>query len=207
MTTDRKIAANLARDLYAGKIDFNKFCLNYPENSGDGDIAELYDLIEHQPKSGGLLGVDNSTHLLHIAEINRFINKLENEAGFPMNIFVNWFAYNDLLFKRKLVYSTGFDLKIKIFEIESNNVKVNELLADKYFGDFYYQTNTGIFLRKLRSKRSWPRTRLVYLDLFKVELIDKLKTRSSYLDWTVKSIDDMTYEIDTKREKRIINVP
>jgi hypothetical protein len=207
MTTDRKIAAKLARDFYDGKIDFKKFCLNYPENSGDDEIDELYSMIEHEPKAGGLLGVDNSKHQLYIAEINRFIDKLENEEGFPVNKFVNWFDLDDLAFERKLVYSTGFDLMIKIFEIKTNDEKINELLADKYFGDFYFQTNNGIFLRKFKFKKSWPKTRLVYLDLIGIQLIEKLRTKSSHLDWTIKSIDNQTFEIDTKREKITINVP
>jgi len=207
MTTDRKKAAKLARDFYAKNIDFKEFCLSYPENSGDDEIDELYYLIEHEPKAGGPFGVDNSRHQMHIAEINRFIEKLENEEGFPVNKFVKWFDSKNLIFERKIIYSTGFDLMIKLFEIKSNDTEINELLANKYFGDFYFLTSNGIFLRKFKSKGSWPKTRLVYLDLLNLKMFDKLKTRSSYLDWTIKSINNNTYEIDTKKEKRIINVP
>ena len=59
METDRNIAAKLARDFYAGKINFKEFCLKFPDNKNrDKNIDELYDLIEHEPKKGGLLGID-----------------------------------------------------------------------------------------------------------------------------------------------------
>jgi hypothetical protein len=41
MTTDRNIATKLARDFYAGKIDFQEFCLKIPDNNNrDKDIDE-----------------------------------------------------------------------------------------------------------------------------------------------------------------------
>jgi len=201
MTTNRKIAAKLARDLYEKKIDFKEFCREYPEDTHDAEVDELFYLVEHEPISG------NERHNLYLTEINRFIDRLENEEGFPHDCFVNWFVVNDLVFERKLIHSTGFDLLVKIFAIKTNNEKLNEILEGKYFGDFYYLTNQGIFLRKFKYKRSWPTTRLVHLDFEKNLVIEKLKTRSNHLDWTIKSIDDKTFEIDTKKEQRIINVP
>ena len=201
MISNRKIAAKLAREFYEKKIDFKEFCREYPKDNRDAEMDELFYLIEHEPKSG------NERHQIYMTEINRFIHRLDNEDGFPTDSYVNWLKINDLVFERKLVHSTGFDLLVKIFEIKTNNESLNKVLTENYFGDFYSITNQGIFLRKFKSKRSWPTTRLSYLDFKENILIEKLKTRSSHLDWTVKSIDSTTFEIDTKKEKKIINVP
>ena len=201
MTTNRKIAAKLAKDFYEKNIDFKEFCREYPEDTRDDEIDELWNLIEHEPQSG------NERHQLYLAEILRYIHRLENEDGFPIDSYVNWFSINDLVFERKLVCSTGFDLLIKIFEVKTNYENLNEILAGKYFGNFYFITNQGVFLRKFKSKRSWPTTRLAYLDIKENILVEKFKTKSSYLDWTVKPIDNLTFEIDTQKEKKIINVP
>lgn len=74
---NRKKAAQLARDLYLNQIDFKTFALNYPDSSDDFEIKKLFDLIEHEPKKGGLFGIGIRKHGLYKAEINRYIEKLE----------------------------------------------------------------------------------------------------------------------------------
>ena len=77
--SDRKIAAQLARDLYAEKINFEEFMREYPDFDKDDDIDELYSLIEHEPKKGGLFGIDSVQHDLYIKEIENLIEKLEKD--------------------------------------------------------------------------------------------------------------------------------
>lgn len=77
--TDRKIAAQLARRFYSSEIDFDQFCMDYPEYDKDKDISELYDLIEHEPKKGGFFGISSDQHESYIQKIFRLIEKLDKD--------------------------------------------------------------------------------------------------------------------------------
>ena len=46
--------------------------------TGDDEIDSLFDLIEHQPKLGGFLGVGQSTYDDYNSEIFRLIKKIES---------------------------------------------------------------------------------------------------------------------------------
>jgi len=71
---DRKLAAKLAEDLLNKKIDFNTFITEYPDS--DPEIFKLFDLIEHEPKVGGIFGVSKAHHDAHITEIKNLVEKL-----------------------------------------------------------------------------------------------------------------------------------
>ncbi len=79
--TDRQKAAALARDLYANKIDFNTFIMTVAGEDTDEDISELVELITHEPKSGGSLGVKKSVHDEYMTKIWSLVKKLEKEGG------------------------------------------------------------------------------------------------------------------------------
>lgn len=49
----------------------------YPEEDIDDDIDALLDLIEHEPKMGGLFGVSHAKHSEYISKVNTAIAKLE----------------------------------------------------------------------------------------------------------------------------------
>jgi hypothetical protein len=72
----RKRVAGLARDLYAGKLTWEQFMDQVPETEDD-DVAELVDLIEHEPKKGGLLGVNAKAHQDYLTTVFALISKLE----------------------------------------------------------------------------------------------------------------------------------
>ena len=67
--TDRRKAATLARDLYAKKIDFKTFIMTVTGEDADEDISELVDLITHEPKFSGFLGVNKSVHHEYMTKI------------------------------------------------------------------------------------------------------------------------------------------
>ena len=83
--TNRQKAAALARDLYAEKIDFKTFIMSVASEDADEDISELVDLITHEPKSGGFLGVKKSVHDEYMTKIWSLIDKLEKEDKKPSN--------------------------------------------------------------------------------------------------------------------------
>lgn len=68
----KQLAAKLARQFLAKEITFKEMAVKYPQDTNEDDIDKLIDLIEFQPKSGGLSGVG----LLKYDEYNRDILKL-----------------------------------------------------------------------------------------------------------------------------------
>ena len=77
LKSNRKLAATLARKLYALEITFKQFAQDFPDETNDYDIDKLFDLIEHEPKKGRLFGVSKIKHEGYISEIFELISKLE----------------------------------------------------------------------------------------------------------------------------------
>ena len=66
----------MARDLRRGTVSFEAFAIEFGE-SKDELIAELYDLIEHEPQRGGLFGVSEVTYAAYQVDIERALRALE----------------------------------------------------------------------------------------------------------------------------------
>jgi hypothetical protein len=60
VTSERRRAASMARDVIAGRLDWRAFMNEWGENE-DELIAEVYDLLEHEPQRGGFLGVNEKS--------------------------------------------------------------------------------------------------------------------------------------------------
>ena len=75
---NRQKAARLAQQLLREEITYNHFVDEYPEDTHDKDIDILFDLIEHQPKRGGILGVNDKDYQHHIDKIQTIIQILES---------------------------------------------------------------------------------------------------------------------------------
>ena len=99
-----------------------------------------------------------------------------------------WVALMMTNFERKLENETAFDGVIKIYSVTSNNQELNKLLNGKLFGDFIFPSDTGIFLRMIESKSSWPHTKLIHIDLENYSFDEIKKTNSSWDAWTVNSL-------------------
>lgn len=76
-TSTRLLAARVARSLLNGDIGYEEFHKEYPDEDIDDDIDDLLDLIEHEPQTGGLLGVSKATHASYRARIMTLIGRLE----------------------------------------------------------------------------------------------------------------------------------
>ena len=61
--------AKAARDLYSGSISYDQFIELSPEEDEDELIDELVDLVMHEPKKGGLLGVKEKEHEVYFLEV------------------------------------------------------------------------------------------------------------------------------------------
>jgi hypothetical protein len=71
----------LAELYLAGRISFADFIQAAPEDPEDGEVAELIDLIEHEPKRGGFLGAspeEHDRHMVRIRELARSISSRES---------------------------------------------------------------------------------------------------------------------------------
>jgi hypothetical protein len=66
----------MARDLRRGVVSFDTF-LNEFGDSPDELISDLCDLLEHEPKQGGLFGVSDKVHADYQANIDQAIRALE----------------------------------------------------------------------------------------------------------------------------------
>jgi hypothetical protein len=84
--------ARIAEDAAAvidRKINFLDWVRTLSEEELDDElIAELVDILAHEPKVGGLLGVSRETHAQHMADAHSIIAILRNGAdtrpGFPL---------------------------------------------------------------------------------------------------------------------------
>lgn len=74
----RHSVANLAAELYAGRLTYAAFLLALPEIdlNVDDAVTELLDLIEHQPSRGRVFGVGPEKHASYVADIQRRIAEL-----------------------------------------------------------------------------------------------------------------------------------
>ena len=103
---------------------------------------------------------------------------------------------NFISFEKKLENETAFDGIVKIYSLKTNKENVNRNLIGKFFGDFFFKTENGVFLRMFENKDSWPKSTLIFLNLnsFEVKLINKNK--SSWNTWSVKDLGNGKYSIE-----------
>jgi hypothetical protein len=109
--------------------------------------------------------------------------------------YLSWEENQNISFQRKLENETAFDGIVKIYSVKTNSDLLNKLLENKFFGDFYYASETGIFLRMFDNKESWPNTTLIFIDLKKITLTEVLKTKSSWNVWNAKDLGHSKYSI------------
>jgi hypothetical protein len=118
-------------------------------------------------------------------------------------IFQLWGEYNEIILFRKLEYETAFDGTIKVYSVQTNNERINKVISGLYFHDFIFQTKNGFLLRQFKSKRSWPKTKLVHLKLDTADIQLIKKTNSTYDIWTVKELKKDNYLISISPDEYI----
>jgi hypothetical protein len=69
---------HLAELYLAGRLSFQEFMLAAPEDPEDEDVAELIDLIEHEPKRGGFFGASAEEHDRHMARIRELASSISS---------------------------------------------------------------------------------------------------------------------------------
>jgi hypothetical protein len=110
--------------------------------------------------------------------------------NYTSNDFEEWENFKGTTFFRRLEFETAFDGIVKVYSLQTDNDRINELLKGLFFHRFAYQTKSGVLLRQFKDKKSWPKTRLVHLNLDLCNLLVIKKTRSSYDSWTVDNLGE-----------------
>jgi hypothetical protein len=123
--------------------------------------------------------------------------------NYDKEIFQEWDVFNGVKFYRKLEYETAFDGIVKIYSLNTDNPQINKLLEGLFFHRFVYPTKSGLFLRQFKSKKSWPRTRLVFLNFSSIDLSIITKTKSSYDNWTVNELGAGKYLIKMSPDEKV----
>lgn len=72
-------AAAAARALIDGRIEWDDFAAEFGD-AADPQVAELVDLIAHEPEVGGFSGIGRLQYRVYRAAIERLIAELEREA-------------------------------------------------------------------------------------------------------------------------------
>jgi hypothetical protein len=124
-------------------------------------------------------------------------------SNYKSEIYRPWLSINLVKLERKLVNETAFDGIVKIYALRCHDQKINELLEDKYFGDFIHPSNTGIFLRMFISKNSWPITKLIYIDFETASFKELQKTNSSWNVWTGTDLGNDKHSIEISPSEKI----
>jgi hypothetical protein len=110
---------------------------------------------------------------------------------------------NSISFKRKLVNETAFDGIVKIYSLKTNFENINQKLDGLFFGDFFYSTEKGVFLRKFDNKDSWPISTLIYLDLINLTLTEINRNNTSWNIWEGKKLENGKYSIEISPKENI----
>jgi hypothetical protein len=74
-----RAVAELAEQLFAGDLGYREFIARMPESPDNDDVAALIDLIVHEPRVGGPMGVSESEHDEYLARVDELIVKLKGD--------------------------------------------------------------------------------------------------------------------------------
>lgn len=117
--------------------------------------------------------------------------------------YSEWTKAGLIAFERKLEYETAFDGVVKVYSLRTNNPNLSSKLEGIFFADFIHFAENGVFLRMFKNKKSWPKTRLVYIDFAKYKLKVIKKTSSSYTYWKSTDLGNGKHTFEIKPTEKI----
>jgi len=117
--------------------------------------------------------------------------------------YAEWTKAGLITIERKLESETAFDGVVKVYSLKTNNPNLNSKLDGKYFADFIHFAENGIFLRMFKNKKSWPKTRLIYVDFRNYKLAVIKKTSSSYTFWKSTDLGNGKHSFEIKPTEKI----
>jgi|GEM_PF-3559514 len=107
-----------------------------------------------------------------------------------------WKEINSVTFEKKLENETAFDGIVKIYSLKTNVENINQKLKGKFFGEFIFSSEKGVFLRMFENKNSWPKTTLIYVDFINFTVIEINRNNSSWNVWKGKDLGKGKYSIE-----------
>ena len=125
------------------------------------------------------------------------------KLNYDIEKYSEWTKAGLVTFERKLEYETAFDGVVKIYSLKTNNSNLNTNLDGKFFGDFIHYAENGVFLRMFKNKKSWPKTRLIYIDFDSYELKILKKTSSSYSHWKSTDLGNGKHTFEIRPTEKI----
>jgi hypothetical protein len=160
------------------------------------------DLVERLIQAGWELTQEEGEHWWS----KKFVRQVRTSNPLPLSdapqIWEPWFhsIFNNRMFERKLMHMMGFDGKIHLFEIRTNDAPLDALLNNQLFLDFYTEIKDGVFLRQIRAPEDWPQTTLVFLNVAKRKLAEVVRSNSSSIGWSVYNQTDTELTLITERQ-------
>ena len=118
------------------------------------------------------------------------------KQSYSLEQYQNWTKVNSITFERKLENETAFDGIVKIYSLRTNVESISRKLKGKFFGEFNYPTENGVFLRMFANKESWPKTTLIHIDLINSTIAEINTNNSSWLVWKGKRLENEKYSIE-----------
>jgi hypothetical protein len=109
-----------------------------------------------------------------------------------------WYSVNGQPIERKIIAEIGFDGFIKFYNLRTTDNAINELIKNKIFGEFIYETDYGLFLRQFDSPSQWPTSYLVFIDKADKTISKIKKVKSSWTVWKTELINDRDFNIITE---------
>jgi hypothetical protein len=127
--------------------------------------------------------------------------KKHNPFDVADNNWKIWSFVNEHEIERRIVAETGFDGCIKFYELRTREKNINETFKEKFFGEFYLETDYGLFLRLFENPKSWPISYLYFIDKSDYSFKKIKKVRSSYIYWKYEFEDNKNFQIITNSEE------
>ena len=159
------------------------------------------DLVERLIQAGWELTKEEGEHWWS----KKFVRRVHtgNPLSLPDSpqIWEPWFHSTfNRMFERKLMHMMGFDGKIHLFQVRTNDATLDVLLNGQLFLDFYAEIKDGVFLRQIRAPEDWPQTTLVFLNVAKRKLAEVVRSDSSSIGWSVYNQTATELTLVTERQ-------
>ena len=137
---------------------------------------------------------------LPIRLISLFVTRRRKYIAVTDSEWIDWYPFptEGHKIERKTIAKTGFDGLIKFYQLRTSDIKINDLLTDKIFGDFHWEKEYGIFLRQFDNPDDWPISYLVFIDTKDYSFHRLKKVYSSWQTWKYESINDSEFNIITE---------
>jgi hypothetical protein len=112
-----------------------------------------------------------------------------------------WITVSDITISRTHGFSYGFDNMYHCYKLLSSNNRLSLGLSKGFYFPFSYSINDLLFLRYIDGYDSWPKTKLMMINLKDMKLVEIFCCKSTMVKWIVTLVDEATLKIVTGQRK------